>query len=618
MKIKPFSTRLWFVLKYWILAIVFFELARVFFLLQNFALTKSIGFRLSILSMIHGFMMDASMATYLVLPIIIFLLLSVFTVFFRTGTVYQIYTGLVLFILLFLIIADIGIFNSWGFRLDASPIKYLKSPNEAWASIQHLPLFWGGIFFLLIFFLVLFANNRFIKNGLIKIDFNKPKFFSVCSLLVLGGVFIIPLRGGLQLSPINQSSVYFSQNNFANQAALNAPWNLMYSLDHSSENSKNNFINMPMGEAEIISDSLFAPSKSFESFIDIKKVPSPNVILIIWESFTRKVVDMKRDGVLITPGFNQLKNEGMYFSNIYAAGDRTDKGLSAILSAYPAEHDISIIKVPTKAAKLPMLSSIFYKQHYETSFYYGGETEFANMKAYLLLGNFDKLISVVDFNKQDLNSKWGAHDEVVMNRMFNDIKDGTLPQFATWLTLSSHEPFEVPVKNAIPGTDEESLFLNSLHYTDSVIYNFVQKCKNEAWWSNTIVVITADHGRPLPRTNDKEDEFKTSLLFLGGAITKRSINSKVGSQLDIAATLLAQLQINSSSFPWSRNLSDVTATPWSFFNFNNGFGFVDAVGAAIFDNTGNRLIEQRGTGTRVQLKKGKALQQFFYQDYLDK
>src|SRR5205085_2909578 len=108
----------------------------------------------------------------------------------------------------------------------------------------------------------------------------------------------------------------------------------------------------------------------------------------------------------------------------------------------------------------------------------------------------------------DQNSKWGAHDNVVKDKIIADLSKKQQPFFITWLTLTSHEPFETPVKTVIEGKDDESLFLNSLHFTDSTIYEFVQQCKSEPSWNNTIIIITADHGHRLPVTGKQVDDFK--------------------------------------------------------------------------------------------------------------
>jgi phosphoglycerol transferase MdoB-like AlkP superfamily enzyme len=304
---------------------------------------------------------------------------------------------------------------------------------------------------------------------------------------------------------------------------------------------------------------------------------------------------------------------------MYGSGDRTDKGIVAVLSGYPAQPTTSIVKTPVKASKLPMISKVLAAKGYSTSFYYGGELEFANMKAYLLGGDFEKYTSKNDFDSKDQNSKWGAHDGVVMQRVVDGLNKETSPFFCTWLTLSSHEPFEIPVPPVLKGTDDVSLFLSSLHYTDQVVYDFIEQCKKQPWWANTLVVITADHGHRLPRTEKKINDFKIPVLFLGGALRQQGIiNERVGSQTDIPATVLAQLNLPVKDFAWSRNLFDPAAPQWAYFCFNNGYGFVQPGNYFIFDNVGKKPIETGGALSAADTAKGKAIQQLSFEDYLGK
>lgn len=121
------------------------------------------------------------------------------------------------------------------------------------------------------------------------------------------------------------------------------------------------------------------------------------------------------------------------------------------------------------------------------------------MKAYLLQGGFEQIVSIEDFDETDLNSKWGAHDEVVMNKVYQDLITRSQPFFATWLTLSSHEPFEVPTAAAFTMEDEVGQYLNSLHYTDSIFGVFIDKMKTSSLWQNTIILTIADHGSRMPK-----------------------------------------------------------------------------------------------------------------------
>jgi len=587
--------------------------------MYNFQYSRSFPTATLFRTFFYGIRMDASMASYLTIPLCIFLLLAVFFDLFSRSFLYKIYTAIILLPILLIIFCDLPVYRAWGNRLDATPLKYLSSPKEAWASVSNLPVFWILIFFILGYLLIYRFFQRLIKANIVLIKNKQHKLMQSLLLLVFMGLQIIPLRGGIQQTPLNQSSVYFSRDNFINLAALNVPWNFMHSLNQNTESTKNPFAWLDSNEARSIKDSLLLQRGQTEKIIDLVKKPAPNIIIIVWESFIEKATHITRDGHEVTPRFNEMKKDGLYFSNIFCSGDRTDKGIVAVLSGYPAQPITSIIKIPQKAAKLPTLPRLYLDRKYNTSFYYGGELEFANMKSYLLGSGFQDFTSKDDFKKKDQNSKWGAHDNIVKDKLLDDLSKKQTPFFATWLTLSSHEPFETPVSTVIRGKDDESLFLNSLHYTDSTIYDFIEKAKQQSWWDNTIIIITADHGHRLPNTGKQVDDFKIPLLLLGGALTKKGIeNNKTGSQIDIASTLIAQTGIEQNPFVWSKDLLKNETKSWAYFSVYNLFGFVQQDQYFIFDNIGKIITEQKGNVTEADIRKGKAIEQESFADYLDK
>jgi len=601
---------IFFIIKYWIGWVIFFEITRLVFLLANFKETWQAGFRNFLGSIFYGLRMDMSMAAYIAIPVCIFVLIAILFKPFQKRSLYFTYSAIIILPILMLLFADVGLFKAWGIRVDDSFLKYLSSPKEAWASVSHLPVFAIILLFVVLYALLLYIIKRWLNK--IFPSFEATSKWIAVVVLLLAGLFIIPLRGGFQLAPLNQSSVYFSQNNFSNLAAINPIWNFVRSLTFRTNGNKNPFVTMSEKQASVIVDSLFTHHGN-DSILPVAE--KPNIIVIVWESFTEKAIHVKINGEEVTPGFNQLTNEGLYLSNIYATGDRTDKGIVGVLSGYPAQPTTSIVKEPTKAASLPMLPEVYKKQGYYTSFYYGGELEFANMKAYLLGCGFNRFTSIEDFDEKDQNSKWGAHDNVVMKKLSSDLLKVKQPFLYTWLTLSSHEPFETPVKTVIEGKDEESKFLNSLHYTDKVVFDFVQFCKQQPWWQNTIVAIVADHGHHLPDLERKEQNFRIPMLLLGGNV-KSGVVKKVGSQNDLAAILSYKSGLAYNQFAWSKNILDSTVKGWAYFAFNNGFGFVSDSGAYVFDNVGKRPIESRGNDTARLGITGQAYQQQSFWDYL--
>jgi len=427
------------------------------------------------------------------------------------------------------------------------------------------------------------------------------------------------MRGGLQLAPLNQSSVYFSTNNYANHAAINASWNLLHSLMSSGSSGVNPYHYLPAGRVKAIVDSLYAGKDNAPHLIRYTEGNPVNVILVVWESFTHKALDRSEGEKPVMPRFNSLIQEGIYFSQVYASGDRTNKGLPALLSGYPSLPKTTVIHSPSKSQKLQVLSRLFAGKGYSTSFFYGGEPEFANIKSYLLFGGFDPIIGKGDFTQSDMNSKWGAHDGVVKDKVLAELNKQKKPFFATWLTLSSHEPFETPEKVVIEGKSNTSRFLNSLHYTDKVLGEFIDECKRQEWWKNTVIIVTGDHGHPLPETTSKADDFRIPMLWLGGALDSTGlVINTVLSQVDLASTLAFQVGLPGHQFPFSRNALVSGDRKWAFFTFNDGFGFIDSSGRLLYDNVGRRPIKKEGHTGYAQEESGKALMQWIYDDFLRK
>lgn len=562
----------------------------------------------------HGLPMDISMTAYLlVVPTLLLMGTARHWYWYRTALLY--FTYFVSVLVALIVTSDLEVYKAWHFRLDTTPLTYLNHPREALASAGASPL-WVLVFIFMILGILLVSVQRWLIFRQLARFGPASRWLTTLLFLFLTAALIIPIRGGLQLAPMNQSSVYFSTDNFANQLAVNATWNFFSSVVKSPGRQSNPFVAMKDEKARSFRNALQPTSHGIIPVLrsDIK----PNVLIIMWESLTSKVVASVGGLPDITPRFDSLARQGVLFTNLYASGDRSAKGIVAILSGYPAQPTTSIITIPTKTASLPSLPRTFKARGYHNSFYYGGETEFSNIKSYLLQQGFEKIIDHKDFDESEKNSKWGAHDHVVFNRLLSDLDSSRVPFFTTLFTLSSHEPFEVPRATVIPGDDSEHKFLNSLHYTDASLGNFIEKAKSKPWWNNTLVVILADHGHPLPQTNGgRSDEFRIPMLWLGGALAAGGLRvDSLGSQTDLAATLVNQLGYDTTKFAWSNDLFRKNRRPYAFYSFNNGFGWVRPGGTLVYDNVGKREVETRGTLDSKERETGKAYLQLLFGDYL--
>ena len=609
--------KIFFLLIYIFTWVIFFEVARVFFLLSTMDYAKETPSSLVLQSLWYGLKMDLSMTAYLTALVCVFVITSLFIPFFRKRWIYLIYTGVILFIQLLLIITDVESYKAWGTRIDSTPLKFLSTPKEAWASINHLPIVLIIIGLIVIYLLLFWLFRKIISRSIVLLGNNKYRFVQALLILLFTVSLIIPIRGGFQLSPLNQSSVYFCNSQYANNAAINPSWNFMFSVIQMNQLNKNLYEYMNNEEVDAIINPLFEAEGKTEQIIIDSSSAKTNVILIIWESFTEKALNKRIEGKPVIKFFPELIKEGIYFSNCYSSGDRTDKGVSAIISSYPALPKGSIVNYPEKTAKLQGLGKILSDNGYITQFYYGGEPEFMNIKSYLNAQNFQQLVTKSDFKETDMNAKWGAHDDVVMKKIVNDIPKKKEPFFTTWLTLSSHEPFETPVPTVFNGNDKETKFLNSLHYTDSVVYSFINELKKMPSWKNTIVIISADHGHYLPVTGKRADDYRIPILWLGGALKKQNvIIDKTVDQLDMAGSLAQQLHFKTDPFPFGKNVFDSTSKHWAFFTYNDGIGFVTDSSRTLFDNAGKRIVFAEGKSTNEHERIAKALMQKLYSDFL--
>ncbi|RYY59205.1 MAG: alkaline phosphatase family protein [Chitinophagaceae bacterium] len=646
-----------FLLIYFFSWVIFFDLMRVLFLLYHADKTKTLTGGDIGRTFLYGMRMDFSVAAYILLPVVVFVILSLFLHFFRRLLIYKVYTFIILLLVSLICLSDLELYNAWGFRIDSTPLKFLTTPKEALASVSHLPLVWILFFFIACYALFYFCFTVIMKRIFFQQQ-NGRKLVTGVLLLLFMGLLFIPIRGGLQQSPLNQSSVYFSPVAYANHAAINAPWNFIHSVFGKDMATKNPYNYLQAGQERAIIDSLYGIDRSglegsnpfkdkyqeqelaHYQWVNLQGTKPVNVIVVIWESFTEKALNLQVSGKPVTPRFNQYKRDGIFFENCYASGDRTNKGLPAVLSGYPAMPNTTIIHSPGKSAKINALPQLFRPKGYSAPFFYGGETEFANIKSYLIHSGFDPIIGKSDFASADMNSKWGAHDGVVMKRVLADLDKTKEPFFAGWLTLSSHEPFEVPVPAVFPGKDIPSKFLNSLHYTDQVLGDFIDSCKTKPWWNNTVIIIIGDHGHPLPETGRRSDDFRTPMLWTGGAIIQQGlVIGKPVSQIDIATTLATQFALSSApkgqagnktglasdttsgkAFPFSKDMADPRARSWAFFDFNDGFGFVDSSGVLVFDNVGRQPIMKLGDPGpgKAQLQAGQALMHAFFEDFMKK
>ena len=545
------------------------------------------------------------------------LLLAIPGIYFN-GNWYRVflrwYTCFLIVFSSFIIVADANLYSYWGFRMDFTPLLYLKTPKEAFASISTFKLiqtlFSAGVFSAIFIYIYLRLIDRLFKG------FGRVKYWIPAMLffIILWASLLLPIRGGIGVAPINAGAVYFSDKMFLNHAAINAVWNVGYS-GFGQRPVNNPYVFGDISEAKGIVDSLTVKKGIPENVLNLSR---PNVIIIVLESFSGYLIGPLGGDSLVTPNINRYSKEGILFTNFYASGTRTDKAMPAILDGYPAQPAQSIIKDPNKSQSLPSIVKILIENGYHSSFWYGGEINFANFNSFVVGSGFHDIITENNFNPSTYNSKWGVHDHILFNTIKDSMKTVKEPFLKVILTLSSHEPFDVPMKTVFAGSDIYTKYRNSVYYTDKTLGSFLDWAKETDWWKNTLIIMVADHAARITddMPNYTQNVFKIPMLWVGGAVSKKGLSvEKFGSQVDIPITLLDQLGI-AGSFPFGKDLFSDQSKSFAFYTYNEGFGFLTDSSAVSFDLKSNTTVFHEGKDPESAEKRGKAYLQVLFDDYV--
>ena len=593
---------------YWL---IYFILIRLVFMTYNHDLTAELTVSEIGRVFLNGFRMDLSLMGYY---LVLYGLLFVFSILHPTSKFRSLLKGYTIFLLVLsaiITVVDMELYRHWGFRLNNTPLFY-AGPG-AWGSITLIVWIKGLIVLGLLVGTGWLAYRKWVEPHTIAVVSQVPKLNSA-AMLGITSLLILPIRGSLTVAPMNVGFVFFHGSKpYANHAAINVIWNFLSSLTKSAATRyPEDFVEPDIASQKF--ESLYPQTQDSPKITTVEK---PNLLLIILEGFTADIIKPLGGLDSITPNLNQLAEQGILFTRFYASGDRTDKGLVTILSGYPAQPKTSIAKAPAKTANLPSLAGSLKNRGYHTSFLYGGDINFANLRSYITHMGFDQITDINSFPSELNTSKWGVHDQFVFDRAKLELTSTPTPFFKVILTLSSHEPFDVPMEPYITGKSEEDLYLNSCYYTDYWLGDFLSHARRQSWWDSTLVIITADHGHRHPNNKKLEDEkrFRIPLLLTGGALSDKPQRiDKLGGQTDIANTILGQIDQAEKQFKFSKDLLNPSSIPFAAYFFQNGYGFLLPEKHLVYDNDGNSVILNEGCNTE-DIDLSKAYQQILYSDY---
>lgn len=601
--------RIAYISLYFFTVLLIFILQKPLFMLYNGSIEKGFGFADYMQVMVHGASLDAATAGYLTAFPFLLVLISIWFRKFPLKKILYGYYILAAALISIIFVVDMALYTFWGFKLDASVFLYIDSPKEALASVSV-----GFILLRVLAILLLIALNSWV---LLKITpsvltATRKRIAGTAGMLLLGGVLFIIIRGGVTESTSNIGQVYFSNEPFLNHSAVNPDFSLLSSMGKSQDfASEFNFFDEEKRAA--LFDGLY-PTTDGDSIIQVLNTKRPNILIILMEGFGGAFVEPLGGLPDVTPHFNRLSKEGIFFTNCYANSFRTDRGTVCTFSGYLGLPTASVMKIPAKSRTLPAIAEGLSKAGYKTDFLYGGDINFTNMKSYLLSTGYQRLTANTDFSLAEQTSNaWGVNDDITFEYLYNQLRNRKEegPWHTAFLTLSSHEPFEVPYHRL------EDKIPNAFAYTDECLGKFIDRLKQTPAWKDLLVICLPDHGFYYPRegSNAMPRFYHIPLLWLGGAVKQPMQVDKIMNQTDLAATLLGQLGLEHTAFTFSRNvLGSDYKYPFAFYSFNNGFSFRDSTGVTVFDNNSGGILFDEPEADESRLDKGKAILQTVYDD----
>ena len=602
--------RIIYIVSYFFTLLLLFVIQKPLFMLYNDAVGKEVSVNDFWQVMWHGVSLDATTAGYLTALPLLVILVSIWIRKISLKKLLLPYYILAAILVSVVFVVDMGLYPFWGFKLDASIFLYLDSPKEAMASVSA-----GFIAVRILAMIAWVAGMVWLLMKITPHTLEKvgKRVLGTLGGLLLGGVLFVIIRGGVTESTSNVGQVYFSSNQFLNHSAVNPCFSLLSSMGKSKDfSSEFNFFEEEK-RAELF-EGLY-PKGNVDKNIEVLNTKRPNVLLILMEGFGGAFVEPLGGLPGVAPNLNRLSEEGVFFTQCYANSFRTDRGTVSALSGYLGLPTVSIMKVPAKSRTLPAISEELVKAGYQTDFLYGGDINFTNMKSYLLSKGYQKLTADSDFSLAEQNSNvWGVNDDITSEWLLSQLKERTetdTPWFTTYLTLSSHEPFEVPYDRL------EEKIPNAFAYTDECLGKLIEGLKQSPVWENLLIVCLPDHGFCYPQgTTDRGGEFShIPMLWLGGAVKQPMKIDKIMNQTDMAATLLGQLGLDYSMFPFSRNvLSESYVYPFAFYSSGSVFAFRDSTGVSAYDIKADCISYEEPSASEERLNRGKAILQSAYDD----
>ncbi|TFH71711.1 LTA synthase family protein [Gammaproteobacteria bacterium LSUCC0112] len=438
-------------------------------------------------------------------------------------------------------------------------IEYLKYPKEV------LSMLWQGYLLVVALAVTATATLIYLMHRVIQRACRRTQPFNNINLWLSWPLVVIlvfaAIRSTTDHRPANPAMFSTTGDPLVNSLMISSPYSVLHALYTLQYESASSDIYGSMPESAMLAAALDWPwlmSSDFDSperptmhyhKTSVPRAKPLNLVIVLEESLGATYVE-SLGGLPVTPQLEALSHEGWWFEQMFATGTRSVRGIEAVVSGFMPTPAQSVVKLSLAQQNFYTLASTLKAQGYHTSFVYGGEAHFDNMRSFFTGNDFDEVIDLNDMPDAEFVGSWGASDEDLFNateqHLLEQHNSGT-PFFSFVFTSSNHTPFEYP-DDRIKHVDEPAATVNNaVKYADFALGQFIEHAKQQPYWENTLVLIVADHdSRVFGNELVPISKFHIPALIIGADMTPKHINS-VASQIDLAPTLLSLMGISAQT-----------------------------------------------------------------------
>lgn len=505
----------------------------------------------------------------------------------RSFTFWWVLLSLVL--LVFLEAATPGFILEYDVRPNRIFVEYLKYPHEVFGML------WQGfkveLFFGLVMTVIAFAVvSRLLKPWRrTEAKWASPAVWLVWPLLLV--LTVLGIRSTLTHRPANPALFAITQDSMVNSLILNSTYSVFYaaySLQHEAKSSAI-YGKLPREKIFALTGAQDADVPTLTTLVPSVKRDKPlNLVILLQESLGAGFVE-SLGGKPVTPNLEKLKDEGIWFTHLYATGTRSVRGIEAVVTGFQPTPSDSTVKLDLSQKNFFTLASLLSKRGYLTEFIYGGEAHFDNMRSFFMGNGFQQITDQPDFKNPVFVASWGASDEDLLNKTHEQLMahhGSGKPFFTLAFSSSNHAPFEFPDGRIELYEQPKATDNNAVKYADYAIGEFIKKAKASPYWNDTVFLIVADHDiRVRGDSLVPIEHFHIPALILGGAIQAKKVDV-IASQIDLPVTVLSLMGIEAQHPMTGHDLSNVSADyrGRAMMQYNYNFGWMQQLGPEAADN----------------------------------